>query len=237
MKKLGLFRSEIKDHMKEQAISLSFMPFLIKAASRALHEFPRLNSWLDESSQTLKVFKDHNISIAMDTPNGLVVPNIKSVQNLSISEIARELNRLQKLGKKSSIPLTDISGGTFSLSNIGVVSQNLYELKKIITHKKCQLSVRKKSPIIEFFYNSFFVFFFKVGGTYTKPVILPPQVVIGAIGKIQKLPRFDESGNVIAAEILTVSWAADHRVVDGVTMAKYSNRWRHFVENPSHLMI
>ncbi|XP_043283647.1 lipoamide acyltransferase component of branched-chain alpha-keto acid dehydrogenase complex, mitochondrial [Venturia canescens] len=194
--KLVLYRSEVKDHMKEQGISLSFMPFFIKAASRALHEFPRLNSWLDESSQTLKLLKEHNISIAMDTPDGLVVPNIKNVENLSISEIAKELNRLQELGKKCSIPLGDICGGTFSLSNIGVV-----------------------------------------GGTYTKPVILQPQVVIGAIGKVQKLPRFDKLQNVIAADILTVSWAADHRVVDGVTMAKFSNRWRHFVENPSHLLL
>ena len=62
-------------------------------------------------------------------------------------------------------------------------------------------------------------------------------MVIGAIGKIQRLPRFDEEDNVIAANILTISWAADHRVVDGVTMAKFSNLWKYYVENPSHLII
>lgn len=65
-----------------------------------------------------------------------------------------------------------------------------------------------------------------------KPVILSPQVVIGAVGKIQKLPRFGEGNSVIAVNLLSVSWSADHRVVDGVTMAKFSNQWKHYVENP-----
>nr|XP_033342957.1 lipoamide acyltransferase component of branched-chain alpha-keto acid dehydrogenase complex, mitochondrial isoform X1 [Megalopta genalis]XP_033342958.1 lipoamide acyltransferase component of branched-chain alpha-keto acid dehydrogenase complex, mitochondrial isoform X1 [Megalopta genalis] len=194
--KLMAYRNEVKDNLKEQGVALSLMPFFIKAASRALEKVPQLNAWLDEDVQELRVLGGHNIGVAMDTPEGLVVPNIKNVQNLSILEIARELNRLQELGRKSSIPLIDLTDTTFSLSNIGVV-----------------------------------------GGTYTKPVILPPQIVIGAFGKVQKLPRFDEEGNIIAASIISVSWAADHRVVDGVTMARYSNLWKDYVENPSFLLI
>lgn len=173
------YRNEVKDSLKDEGISLSFMPFFIKAASRALEKVPQLNSWLDEENQALRVQKSHNIGIAMDTSEGLIVPNIKDVQNLNIIEITKELNRLQKFGKKSSIPLNDLSNTTFTLSNIGVV-----------------------------------------GGTYTKPVILPPQIVIGAFGKIQKLPRFDDKQNIVATNIISISWAADHRVVDGVTMAK-----------------
>ena len=115
-------RNEVKDSMKEQGVSLSLMPFFIKAASRALEKVPQLNAWLDEESQTLRIQKSHNIGIAMDTPKGLIVPNIKDVQNLDIVEIAKELNRLQELGRKSSIPPNDLSNTTFSLSNIGVVS-------------------------------------------------------------------------------------------------------------------
>ena len=76
------------------------------------------------------------------------------------------------------------------------------------------------------------LFQFQIGGTYMKPVILSPQVVIGALGKIQKLPRFGEGDSVIAVNLISVSWSADHRVVDGVTMAKFSNQWKHYVENP-----
>ncbi|XP_034175467.1 dihydrolipoamide branched chain transacylase E2 isoform X1 [Osmia lignaria lignaria] len=194
--KLMNYRNEAKDFLKQQGISLSLMPFFIKAASKALEKIPQLNAWVDEENETLRVLDSHNIGIAMDTPEGLIVPNIKNVENLSIVEIAKELNRLQQLGRNASIPLKDLSQATFTLSNIGVI-----------------------------------------GGTYTVPIILSPQIVIGGLGKVRTLPRFDDKGNVVAANIITISWVADHRVVDGVTIAKYSNWWKHYVENPTFLLI
>lgn len=112
----------MKDSLKDGGISLTLMPFFVKAASRALEHCPELNAWLNEEDKTLRILDNHNIGVAMDTPKGLVVPNIKNVQNLNVLAIARELNRLQDLGKKSSIPLGDLADTTFSLSNIGVVS-------------------------------------------------------------------------------------------------------------------
>jgi len=70
-----------------------------------------------------------------------------------------------------------------------------------------------------------------------KPVILPPEVAIGALGKIQKLPRFDHDNNVIVANIMQVSWSADHRVVDGATMARFSNLVKSYIENLSTLIM
>ncbi|XP_011261065.1 lipoamide acyltransferase component of branched-chain alpha-keto acid dehydrogenase complex, mitochondrial isoform X1 [Camponotus floridanus] len=189
-------RNKVKNSLKDEGVSLSLMPFFVKAASRALERCPELNAWLNEEDKTLRILDSHNIGVAMDTSEGLVVPNIKNVQNLSVLAIARELNRLQELGRKSSIPLDDLVGTTFTLSNIGTI-----------------------------------------GGTYTKPVILPPQIIIGAFGRAQKVPRFDDDGKVVPAQIMSISWAADHRVVDGVTMAKFSNLWKHYVENPVHLLI
>lgn len=115
-------RNEVKDELGKLGVSLTLMPFFIKAASRALQQYPNLNAWLNEEDQTLRVIDNHNIGVAMDTADGLVVPNIKNVQSLSILEIAKELNRLQELGKKTSIQLSDLTDTTFSLSNIGVVS-------------------------------------------------------------------------------------------------------------------
>ena len=104
-----------------------------------------------------------------------------------------------------------------------------------------------------------------IGGTYMQPVVLPPQVAIGgelfeskskyqsdpfsniytynllhtlALGRIQRLPRFvsDDSDIVEAARIMPVSWGGDHRAVDGATMARFSNLWKSYCENPSSMM-
>lgn len=63
------------------------------------------------------------------------------------------------------------------------------------------------------------------------------QVSIGAMGKIQRLPRFDENDNVIAQEIMAVSWAADHRIIDGATMARFSNTMKDYLEDPVSMMM
>lgn len=86
-------------------------------------------------SYTIRVFNlnllqaSHNIGLAMDTPAGLLVPNVKNVQKLSIFEVAAELNRLQVLGETGKLGTEDLSGGTFSLSNIGTVSRFVFFFK------------------------------------------------------------------------------------------------------------
>ncbi|KAF7491259.1 Acyltransferase component of branched-chain alpha-keto acid dehydrogenase complex [Sarcoptes scabiei] len=101
---------------------LSYMPFFIKAISLALKEFPILNSSIDDSNEKIIYKNYHNIGIAVDTPQGLLVPNIKNVQQLGVLEIANELHRLKELARKGQIGLGDLSGGTISVSNIGSVS-------------------------------------------------------------------------------------------------------------------
>ena len=76
-----------------------------------------------------------------------------------------------------------------------------------------------------------------IGGTYAKPVIFPPQVAIGAIGKLQVLPRFDDDDNIIKAHIVKFSWSADHRVLDGATVARFSNRMKDYLEDPASMFM
>lgn len=71
-----------------------------------------------------------------------------------------------------------------------------------------------------------------IGGTYMSPVILTPQVAIGAIGKIRTLPRFAADGSVVPVRVMNVSWSGDHRVLDGATMARFSNQWKQYLETP-----
>eukprot|EP00027_Filamoeba_sp_ATCC50430_P006869 CAMPEP_0168564316 /NCGR_PEP_ID=MMETSP0413-20121227/13177_1 /TAXON_ID=136452 /ORGANISM="Filamoeba nolandi, Strain NC-AS-23-1" /LENGTH=506 /DNA_ID=CAMNT_0008595973 /DNA_START=43 /DNA_END=1560 /DNA_ORIENTATION=- len=185
------FRKDLKSIGDKQGVKITYMPIIIKAISLALKKYPYLNSHYNDAAGTLTLKASHNIGVAMDTPNGLVVPNIKNVQDKSLIEVAREMNRLHELALKAALPRDDLTGGTFSISNIG-----------------------------------------SIGGTYASPVIVVPEVAIGAIGRMQKVPRFDEKNNVIPVHVMNVSWSADHRVIDGATMANFSNLWKNYLENP-----
>lgn len=116
----------------------------------------------------------HNIGLAMDTSQGLLVPNVKNVQLLSVLEIALELNRLQVLGASGQLGTADLMGGTFTLSNIGSVSLKTTATQNITT----VLREAALTSLCLLCSN-------QIGGTYAKPVILPPEVAIGALGKIQ----------------------------------------------------
>jgi len=202
------FRSALNEYVaktpeKYNFKKVSYMPIFIKALSIALEEYPVMNACLvdgdDASSVKLKYRASHNIGVAMDTPNGLIVPNIKNVQSLSVLEIASELTRLQEAGKRNAIPMADLKEGTISLSNVGMI-----------------------------------------GGTYLNPVVVTSEVAIAAVGKMQRLPRFNmieqadgtKAERVVAQEIVNVSWSADHRVIDGATIARFSQVWKDVVENP-----
>lgn len=103
---------------------ISYMPFFIKALSVAVSEHPIINArvTVDASGKPALAMRDfHNIGVAMATPTGLIVPNIKNVNTLSIVEIARELARLQAAAKTGRFATADLKGGTISLSNIGNV--------------------------------------------------------------------------------------------------------------------
>lgn len=181
--------------MMVQGMKMTFMPFFIKAVSLSLQHYPVLNSHFSSDSSTITYKASHNIGVAMDTANGLLVPNIKDVQVKSVVEIAKELDRLMQLGQAGQLGMVDLTGGTFSLSNIGAV-----------------------------------------GGTYARPMLLPPEVAIGAFGRVRKLPRYTDTGEVAPTHIMEVSWSADHRVIDGATVARFSNLWKTFLEAPATML-
>merc|ERR1739846_303858 len=76
-----------------------------------------------------------------------------------------------------------------------------------------------------------------IGGTYAKPVILPPEVAIGALGKIYTVPRYSGQGDLLPTPVMNVSWSADHRCIDGATMARFSNIWKGYLERPQSMLL
>ncbi|GFY85124.1 2-oxoacid dehydrogenases acyltransferase family protein [Actinidia rufa] len=193
---LAELKVSFQNENSDPNVKHTFLPVLIKSLSMALSKYPFLNSCFNEELQTVTLKGSHNIGIAMATQHGLVVPNIKKVQSLSILEITKELSRLQQLALANKLSPDDVSGGTITLSNIGAI-----------------------------------------GGKFGSPLMNTPEVAIIAIGRIQKIPQFDDDGNVYPVSVMSVNVGADHRVLDGATVARFCNEWKLFIEKPELLML
>ena len=76
-----------------------------------------------------------------------------------------------------------------------------------------------------------------IGGTYCRPICFVPEVCIGALGAFQMLPRYDKNNVLQPSPIMAVSWSADHRVIDGATVARFSNEWKQNLENPGSMLL
>ncbi|KAL8956840.1 MAG: hypothetical protein Q9183_006208, partial [Haloplaca sp. 2 TL-2023] len=180
---------------------LSYLPFIVKAVALALQKHPLLNSRIDDQTDPARprliMRPQLNIGVAMDTPQGLLVPNIKSVTDLSIIEISAEIQRLSALAQQAKLAPQDLTGGTFTVSNIG-----------------------------------------SIGGTYVSPVIASGnEVAILGLGKKRVVPSFGDDGELRRKEVMNFSWSADHRVVDGATVARCAESVRAVVERVEEMVV
>lgn len=208
-----------KELNKTSKVKLTYMPFIIKAVSLSLREYPILNSHVNPLhgedgfiyEYTMK--KDHNIAVAIDSPDGLIVPNIKSVQNKNVIEIQKEINNLREKVEAKKLSSDDLYNGTFTISNIG-----------------------------------------NIGGKVLNPVILPPQACIIGISKIldaiKMVPKDAETDgsivfhlvenkdvSIIFHKSMNMCISADHRIIDGATVARFSELFRSYIESPLKILI
>ncbi|QDE31331.1 dihydrolipoyllysine-residue acetyltransferase [Shewanella polaris] len=193
---LVALRESMKQRYSTDEVKLTMMPFFMKAMSLAITEFPILNSQPNTDCTELTYKSRHNIGMAVDSKVGLLVPNVKDVQNKSILEIAADITRLTVAARSGRVSPADLKDGTISISNIGAL-----------------------------------------GGTVATPIINKPEVAIVALGKLQILPRFNAKGEVEARKIMQVSWSGDHRVIDGGTIARFCNLWKHYLEQPQEMLL
>ena len=117
--KLDKLRLHLKKVNKDESVKVSFLPFFIKAVSILLKEMPQFNSSLDGSNENIVLKKYINIGVAVDTPNGLVVPVIKDANEKSIKELARELTTLSSKAMDKKLFPADMEGGCFTISSLG----------------------------------------------------------------------------------------------------------------------
>lgn len=107
-----------KPFEEKNGIGLGFMSFFTKACALALQKFPAINAYIDDENITYHDYCD--ISIAVSTPKGLVVPVIRNAESLSFAGIEKEVKRLALLGRDGALSMQDMEGGTFTITNGGV---------------------------------------------------------------------------------------------------------------------
>lgn len=113
------FRKAEADKGKNQDYKLTLLAFVTAVVCKALKTYPQFNASLDASGENLIYKKYFNIGIAVETPNGLVVPVIKNVDQLTIADIAREMSRLSTKARDKGLLPADMSGGCFTISSLG----------------------------------------------------------------------------------------------------------------------
>lgn len=112
-------REREKRTFQERGVHLTFMPFFIKAVQHALTEHPLLNSSVDEEKEEILIKRYYNMGIAVDTPDGLMVPVIRDTDKKTILELAREIQELSIKARERKIRLEEMKGSSFTITNYG----------------------------------------------------------------------------------------------------------------------
>nr|WP_154928424.1 pyruvate dehydrogenase complex dihydrolipoyllysine-residue acetyltransferase [Pantoea agglomerans] len=118
---LEAFRKQQNAEAEKRKLDVKYTPvvFIMKAVAAALEQMPRFNSSLSEDAQKLTLKKYINIGVAVDTPNGLVVPVFKDVNKKGITELSRELMAVSKKARDGKLTAGDMQGGCFTISSLG----------------------------------------------------------------------------------------------------------------------
>ena len=114
-------RDVLRQDAESKGVKLTLLPFIVRAVVKALKEYPLLNASLDEERGEIIIKKFYNIGVAVDTPQGLVVPVIKGADGKGLYQIAREIGELAEKAREGKTSLEYVTGGTFSITNIGSV--------------------------------------------------------------------------------------------------------------------
>ena len=116
---LEAFRKSSTADSEKQGFKLTLLAFLIKASVTALRQYPHFNASLDAAGENLVVKKYFHIGVAVDTPDGLVVPVIRDADRKGVFDLARELGEVSKAAREKKLKPGDMQGGTFSISSLG----------------------------------------------------------------------------------------------------------------------
>ncbi|MGE0874682.1 MAG: dihydrolipoyllysine-residue acetyltransferase [Burkholderiales bacterium] len=123
---LESFRKQNAALAEKQGFKLTMLAFLVKASVTALKQFPEFNASMDKSGENLVLKKYFHIGVAVDTPDGLVVPVIRDADRKGVFDLAKELADISKLAREKRLKAGDMQGGTFSISSLGGIGGTLF---------------------------------------------------------------------------------------------------------------
>jgi pyruvate dehydrogenase E2 component (dihydrolipoamide acetyltransferase) len=175
---------------KKEIEGVSINDLIVKTVANVVQENLIVNSSLEDNK--IVVYEDVNISVAVNSEQGLVVPVIKNANKKLISEISKEIKGLSEKAQNNQLTLNDYAHGTITVSNLG------------------SLGIETGTPIINI-----------------------PQSTIIFAGSIQRVPVVNEYDEITIAPMMKLSIAYDHRFIDGVTAANFTNALKNALENLS----
>ncbi len=123
---LEAFRKTSGADSEKQGFKLTLLAFLVKACVTALRQFPQFNASLDKTGENLIIKNYYHIGVAVDTPDGLVVPVLKDADRKGVFDLARELSELSRLARDKKLKPGDMQGGTFSISSLGGIGGTVF---------------------------------------------------------------------------------------------------------------
>jgi pyruvate dehydrogenase E2 component (dihydrolipoamide acetyltransferase) len=148
--KLMDLRDQFKAQTKQKGYNLTYMAFVAKALAAAARKYPELSAMIDMDTQEVVYYEDTNVGFAVDTDNGLFVPNLKSTQSKSIMQVAQEIDDLAKRGRDGQLTPAELQGGTVTISNIGSESGSGFFTPIINPGESAILGIGRirKTPIV-----------------------------------------------------------------------------------------
>ncbi len=149
--KLVDLRNKVKEQAAAQDVKLTYMAFVMKATILALKKFPLFNASFDQENEQMVVKKFYNIGMAVDTKDGLIVPNIKNADKMSILELAREIKNVAERTVNRTVQLAELQNTTFSITNFGAA--NVAYGTPIINHPEVGIlgigKIEKKAVVVD----------------------------------------------------------------------------------------
>jgi pyruvate dehydrogenase E2 component (dihydrolipoamide acetyltransferase) len=206
---LATVRRTLNEELADD-VSLTYLPFVMKAVVEALKDHPEMNATLDEDAEEIVQKRYYNIGVGTATDAGLMVPVVRDVDQKGVAQLAREVADLVDRARSREISPEEMQGGTFTITNFGAIGGE------------------HATPIINYPEAAILGL-----GTIEKR----PVVVEGEAHDAADSANGDAVSDVVARETLPLSLSVDHRLIDGAIAASFTNQVKRSLHEPARMLV